>query len=130
MPNCLKSGVDGALHPILQIFVIYFFFNISSLCSLYWYAHLHNIVSTIRMIRMNKTVALSKYRYINIFWPCQLHMIHWIHFWQYDWCGHPTHLYKYLGILHLLISQCDGCYVIVCVLWRKHNKSCFRNIQW
>ena len=66
MPSRLKSEVFGALYPALHIFLIDFFCNISSLCSLYWYAHLHNIVSTIRMIRMNKTsiIKLSIDKYI------------------------------------------------------------------
>jgi len=38
MPSCLKIGVFGALYPALHIFLIDFFCNISSSCSLYWYA--------------------------------------------------------------------------------------------
>jgi len=37
------------------------------------------------------------------FWQYEFHMIHWVTFWQYYWCGHPTqvhYLHKYLGILH------------------------------
>ena len=35
LPSCLKSGVVGALYPTLDVFLIDFFWNISSLCSLY-----------------------------------------------------------------------------------------------